>query len=293
MASVVVIDEIETTLCASLQDFLGARRGDLRTLLRQFHNVLAKRISPMPRTVHLSADIQRHPLFDGEKKAIISRIITDIECGSDLSKYLSEKSDQLDLHDKCLAHFGAHHFHLGEIVESRGARRGRVRGTKHLLFVRIIESDAYLLDILGHEIRSGFLNLHLFRVMQRNWPESVESYRLPNALGLTRSYTDEEGAYLLEHDINLAVEPAPGQVYFLPGMGTTTAGTSCLVEERTDRTLNEMLSISEQIKQNPDLHADKIAKTTGIRYNTIRLRGGIADNALEIYDATSGFGFRI
>lgn len=292
MARIIVIDDIRATLGASLQEHLGSSESDLHALLRQFHNFLAKHIRARPRRTHLSEEILRHALFLREKKQVIERIMADIDTGSDLSKYHSEKSTQLEHHDKSLAHFGVHHFHLGDAVEARGARKGRVKGTKSLLFLRVLDDDAYLLDILDHGMHTGFLNIRLFRLMHRNWPHSVESHRIKNAIGLARTYTDMEAAKLLENDVNTCIEPEPGQVFMLPGMGTTTAGTSMLVERDTDRVMDAILEIAASVKRNPTPIAMKITAITGIRHNTIRLRGRVKDGLLDIYDGSSGLSLR-
>lgn len=286
-----VIDEVEETLTASLQSFLDSKESDFCSLLRQFHNVFAKRIRPQPRSAHLSHEIQRHPLFLNEKREVIEQIVSDIEAGVDLTKYLSERTEQLAHYDKSLAHFGVHHFHLGEVLQTAGARIGRVKGTKCLLFARVLDEDVYLLDILGHGLRAGFLNVHLMRVMHRNWPESIENYRIEGAIGLARKYADHEAAELLEKDVNVILELGPSQVFMLPGMGTTTAGTPALVETRTNRTISTFREILSFVRHNSSAVAGGITRITAIGYNTIRLQGRVRVGLLEIYDARSGCAF--
>ncbi len=288
MAGIIVIDEIQETLCTSLQVHLRSKENDLHTLLRHFHNHLAKHISAKPRKTHLSEEILQHPLYLREKKQIIECIMMDIKSGSDLSKYLSERSGQLEHHDKSLAHFGVHHFHLGDAIETRGTRKGRVKGTKSLLFIRVLDDDAYLLDILNHDIHTGFLNIRLFRLMHRNWPESVEDHRIKNAIGMACAYTDLEAAELLKNDINTCIEPEAGHVFMLPGMGTTSAGTSILVERNADRDMDVILEIAKFVKRNSLPIAREIIAITGVHHNTIRLRGRIKGGLLDVYDGSSG-----
>jgi hypothetical protein len=57
--------------------------------------------------------------------------------------------------------------------------------------------------------------------------------------------------------------------------------------------LDDIQSISALIKRSPSLYAKEIAAISGIRYNTIRLQGRVADDGLDLYDATSGLGFRL
>lgn len=293
MKKVIVIPEIDNTLREVLKKHLGSRTEDVRSLVREFHNVLVKQVASRPRAVYLSEDLKKHPLYTAEKRKAIDAVISRIERGETIEPYLSDRSVQLGQYDLSLAHFGVHHLHLGDTRQERGSRAGRVKGTKSLLFARFTESEAYFLDILNHGMRSGFLNMHLFRVMCRNWPDSVESFRAKQAIGVSVKYTDDQAAELLENNVNLVVEIAPQQVFMLPGMGTTTAGTPLAVERRVDRNIDELRSIVRLVKENPSAVAALIMKLTRIGHNVIRLRVRARAGVLDIYDASSGCIFNL
>lgn len=293
MKSTVVILELDESLRDSLKNYLGSRSEDARVLLREFHNLFIKHVTPRPRAIHLSDEIKKHPLYNAEKKQVIEVIVSKVRKGHSVTPYLSEKSVQLEHYDSSLAHFGVHHFHLGVTKQKHGARAGRVKGTKSLLFVRFTELDAYFLDILSHGIRSGFLNMHLFRVMYRNWPASVDSFRLKHVLGLQVKHTDDEISALLESNVNTIVEMEPGRVFMLPGMGATTAGTSLEVERRASKAIDDLRIIANLVKNNANTFAALILKLTGCNHNVIRLRARIRTGLLDIYDASSGCVFNL
>jgi len=284
----VVTVEIDNSLVAALQHHLGSKTVDLKGLLKEFHNLFLKQVSQRRRQVHVSEELTRHNLFKNEKQQVVEQIVATLENGGPLTPYLSEKSEQLQHFDSSLAHFGVHHFHLGEKTQHSGVRAGQVKGTKSLLFVRITESDAYLLDILNHDMKRGFLNMHLLRVMYRNWPESIEPFRLKGAIGVAVKYSDEEAAELLENDVNVIVELGEEQVYMLPGMGTTTAGTPLLMERRVDHTVREFRRIACMVEHNPNAVSALIKQLTGVGHNIIRLKGRVRAGLLDIYDSTSG-----
>jgi hypothetical protein len=287
MKNVVVISEIEQTLRDALKGHLGSKSEDVDVLLKKFHNILVKNVTSTPRAVHLSEELKIHPLYRAEKKHIIDTIVGKVEMGEPIKPYLSERSIQSKQHDQALAHFGVHHLHLGEVLQNRGARAGRIKGTKSLLFVRFTEADAFFLDILDHGMRTGFLNMHLFRVMFAYWPESVESFRLRGAVGVSVKYTDDQAADLLENDVNLIVEMAPGKVFMLPGMGTTTAGTPLAVEQRVDGTIDQLGLLVQMIEENASAVSRCIKRLTRVGYNIIRLRARVRDGLLDVYDANS------
>jgi len=293
MKSVVVISEVDETLIQTLQTHLGSRKSQLRLLLKEFHNVFIKNVSPKPRNVHWSEEIKKHPLYKSEKHQVIEKIASTIKRGKSLRPYLSEKSDQLNHYDLSLSHYGVHHLHMGDSQQSKGARAGRVKGTKRLLFVRFTETDAYLLDILDHKMQTGFLNMHLFRIMHGNWPESIERFKLNGAVGVAVKYTDKEVAELLENDVNVIVEMGLEQVYMLPGMGTTTAGTPLLAERRVDKTIDELCSIVTIVKQHSCETATLMKRLTGVGHNVIRLKARIRLGLLDVYDASSGCVFNL
>jgi hypothetical protein len=283
-----VIVEIDSSLTAALREHLESKTSDLKSLLKEFHNLLLKRVSQQRRQVHVSGELAQHSLFKNEKRHVVKKIIATLESGGSLDPYLSEKSEQLQHFDLSLAHFGVHHLHLGEAIQDYGSRAGRIKGTKSLLFARIAESDAYLLDILNHDTKYGFLSMHLLRVMHRNWPKSVEPFRLKGAIGVAVKYSDEEVATLLQNEVNVIVELGREQVYMLPGMGTTTAGTPLLMEQRVDQTLRDFTRVVRMVEHNSACVSDLIKQLTGAGHNIIRLKGRVRAGLLDIYDSTSG-----
>lgn len=293
MENVAVISEVDETLTQALQSHLGSRESQLRLLLREFHNVFIKNVSPKPRDVHWSEELKKHPLYKADKNQVIEKIASAIKHGKSLRPYLSEKSDQLNHYDLSLSHYGVHHLHMGDSKQSKGARAGRVKGTKRLLFARFTETDAYLLDILDHGMQTGFLNMHIFRVMHGNWPESVERFKLNGVIGVAVKYTDNEVAELLENDVNVIVEMDLEQVYMLPGMGATTAGTPLLAERRVDKTIDELCAIVNIVKQHSCETATLMKGLTGVGHNVIRLKARIRLGLLDIYDASSGCVFNL
>lgn len=282
----IVIVEIDSSLVAALQHHLGSKTVHLKALLMEFHNLLLKQVPQRRRQVHVSGELTRHKLFKNQKQQVVKQIVASLESGGTLAPYLSEKSEQLQHFDLSLAHFGVHHFHLGDKTQHFGARVGRVKGTKSLLFVRITESDAYLLDILNHQ--DGFLNMHLLRVMHRNWPESIEPFRLKGAIRVAVKYSDEEAAELLQNEVNVIVELGKEQVYMLPGMGTTIAGTPLLMEQRVDHTVRDFRHIACMVEHNPNAVSALIKQLTGVGHNIIRLKGRVRAGLLDTYDSTSG-----
>ncbi len=293
MTTPIIISEINESLIDSLQSQLQSKESNLDVLLHQFFNVLVKSISQNPRKTHWSSELLTHPLFQNEKNTVIKRIATDIESGNSLHCYLSEKSNQLQQYDKSLSHYGVHHMHLGDKIQNKGSRKGRVKGTKSLLFVRFVESNAYLLGVFGHDIRTGFLNMQLFRIMYKNWPESIEQFHCKGVMQLAVKYSDEEAATLLENDVNVPVEMAKNKVYMLPGMGTTTAGTPVHVEMTTNNAIDKIKIISEEVHKNAKGIGRCIKQLTNISYNIIRLKGGVKNNLLYLYDSKSGCIFDI
>lgn len=288
MGEVSAISAVDETLIQALQQHLRSKRVSLHELLGQFCNRLAKNVPHRPRKVHLSRQLKLHSLYLNEKKRSIDGIIQDIEGGRNLSRYLSDTADQLDKIDYCLANFGVHHMHLGEIQQG-GKRKDRVKCTRSLLFVKVEDDDAYLLDILDHDLRASFLSIRLMRTMLENWPELLNSYRFP--VHSLEKLSDHEIAELLEGNVNCAIDLGtdvnPYQVFRLPGMGMTSAGTSLKIGTQVDNILRDLRATTSAIMQNPRAVMEIVHDIGGKSFKAIRLKARIRNGKIEIYDEIS------
>lgn len=269
---------------------LGSKSTECSDLLRQFFNVQKKRIIENSRRVHISKELEQHQLFKYEKKSVISRIINKIENGEDLNIYLSDKQNELDHSDLTLSIMGLHHFHLGEIIQKGGTRKGLVKGTKSLLFIKIEEQDAYLIDILSHDITSGFLNRQLLHIIYKNWPQLLEPFRINRGGIEYTEITEEDFTKLIQLQINIPYSPEYGIAYFFPG-GLSKKNTDSDIENDIFRLLDALEKTECFLKNKTRDIAEYIRQVTGIRYNVLRFSTELRDGGIVIINSNSGLLF--
>src|SRR5262249_47489321 len=93
---------------------VGSLREDTEQILLLYYNAMKRRVSPRPRRVHRSREIQRRVLSQVEMKAL-DRIAAAAEAGEDLSPRLSKGVRKLEGRDLLLYDWGIHHLHLGAV----------------------------------------------------------------------------------------------------------------------------------------------------------------------------------
>ena len=284
---ITVINKIEKSLVPSLQKHLNSKKNGIGDLLLELANISSKNIISKPRQVYFSKEIKKNYIYLNEKKTIIQKIIKDIRSGNDLSKYLSTKIKELNYTDKTLASFGISHFHLGEKIETKGSRQGKIKGTDCLLFIYFDFGNAYLLEILKH--KDGFLNIKLLEILQRNWPNLLESLKV-KGISSPKKPSDKEVAELLKKNINPPIL-INEDVYVLPTGGLTGAGISLKNVYEVMKARDHIQRMAILIDGNKTLVADAIRKITGTKFNTIKLRGRIIDNSIDIFDYQSMYSF--
>ncbi|MCB2263950.1 MAG: hypothetical protein LGR52_13610 [Candidatus Thiosymbion ectosymbiont of Robbea hypermnestra] len=283
----IIICNFEESLVSNLQALLNSKSSECRKLLYQFFNIQKKRIFARPRQVHISSELAQHQLYRFEKKSVISEIINKIKNGDDLNIYLSDKQNELDHIDLTLTVMGIHHFHLGDTIVQNGKRKGLVKGTKSLLFIKIEQQDAYFIDILSHDINTGFLNRRLLSIIYKNWPILLEDFRIDRENIKCREITDEEFSMVIQHRINTTYSPEEGVAYFLPGQ-LTSANTDSDNEDKISRFLTKLNDIEKSLKAKPDAIAKYIKNITGVKYNVLRFPIEIIDNCFVIKNVNSG-----
>ena len=151
---------------------------NIRYLYLVFWNWFNRFISLKPRKVHISKELQANPLYEQFHEGIAD-IIAKLEQGVSLSSRLSkgthfgyeaESSASTQDKDLLLSDWGFHHLHLGINIDSSGyyKRHGQI------LFLKITDTDAYLINIGPHQ----FADKELVRVFLANWPDTNLFYDL-------------------------------------------------------------------------------------------------------------------
>lgn len=225
---------------------------DPEDISMQYFNLLRRLIPPVPRKVLVAKEFTCPP----ELQSGLNLVREKIQQGIDLRPHLSKKIVDLDYDDDLLNDWGIHHLHLGTTLDADGF----VKRTGPLLFVRFDELNAFFINVMGH---GSWTNQDMIRIIHRNWPESIERFRIKGFAGLSKSITDKDIKEFRAGHVISFIEPEPGVIYAPPGMGITTAGTGVKVVLASDHYARIMRKYEDVIRDNIDELADKI-KAEGV-----------------------------
>lgn len=170
-----------------------------------------RRIPPIKsRAIHESKELCIPPDHIADY-SLLKKLIGD---GGDIKPYLSRdivSRKQANKNDKLLNTWGFHHLHF------------QPGGTKDVLFVRITDSDVYVIQATPHGRghSEAWINKSLLQIMHDNWPEMVGG----TIVGIQADpLTTPQMAALRKQSMNFAVAVSDGTVYVTPGGGTMASG---------------------------------------------------------------------
>ncbi|WP_411342562.1 hypothetical protein ACE3MZ_12840 [Paenibacillus sp. WLX1005] len=123
----------------------------------------------------------------------------------------------MEFKDRLLNHWGIHHLHIS-------SKPGNVEGynkQKHseLLYIRFVEDQAYLLQILDH---TAFTDYDLIKIIHNNWPQTIDNHRAHGISG--EKYSKDQLKEFRTSNINTLITIDEDNIYFSLGNGVTMSG---------------------------------------------------------------------
>lgn len=153
------------------------------TLIIEYINFLRKRDLGKKWSICKSKEFYCPPKY---MKAI-EDIEAILENGGDILPYLSTRIDNLSFQDGLFNDWGVLHLHLGDKPHPK--KQGFISRTGPLLFLYKDDGVAYFLDVFTH---NDWTNKKVLQIIQNNWPELLDKYRLSEATGVTSNYSENE-----------------------------------------------------------------------------------------------------
>ena len=217
---------------------VGVRYDDkmgVDDLVARYLEMLKRRISPKPRAVHFSEEIQdtlgslirKHAKRRSEDALEAWRTAFYIRhllwTGESVTGFLTKNVNRVRSRDGLLWDFGMHHFHLSRRVD----KDGFVERSSYLLFAIITGEGAYFVDIRPHP-EPGSLRWsgqELRDIVHRNWPELLERHAVRGVEG--DILTDREVGNLRAKNCNY-VARVGGKAVSTIGGGTMADGSSAV-----------------------------------------------------------------
>ena len=258
MSNIIIFDYEKDIREIILNEFSQYLRGNailqlkkglsLSSLMLNFSNWKNRFITPKPRKIYISKELKANPIARN-KQNILNEIIGELQTGKDINHRLSKKVYE---HSYCfnsksytpdkdllLNDWGIHHLHL-----NNRKKAGKNRGSGQLLFLKIYDSRAFLIDILDHK-SSNFANSNLLKIIKSNWAELLEPYKLNGVKGLSHNCTNEEHFQLRKAGVSVLRE-VDGEFYCMGGISASGHDVNQLT--KIDRFLLHLKNIKQSLE---------------------------------------------
>lgn len=185
------------------------------------------------RTIHESKELRIPPEYANDYSALM-KLIRE---GGDLKPYLSRdiRRKASDKHDPLLNRDGIQHLHF------------RRRGSDHVLFAKITDTDVFVIQALLHDDPEVWVNTSLLQILHDNWPDAAEG-RVAGMPGQARLAS--ERLALQYRNGNFATAMSDGTVYLSPGGGVMKSGQCFDDRVASDRILGHLAYWQKVVEDN-------------------------------------------
>lgn len=222
-----------------------------------YQRLMHRRLEATPRTVARSPELRkscRYPRFFDA----IEHIRAELEHGDDMTQRLTRYFFRSGFNDFLFNNFGIHHFHLGprNAALDKTGKHPMAAGAKDLLFAWVTPTEAYLLDVLDHDVFDDAEETKkLIQTALRGRPEFVRQHVAPNVVGADQSF---EEAFELARSGFVTCYEIDGYFFLTGGTvmdGTVRKGlrgpcTSAAVVDATNHVLNQIVRLVEYLRNN-------------------------------------------
>jgi hypothetical protein len=190
---------------------ISQSKVDVRKDTIRYLTARARTPDARPRMVHESRELSIPPKHASDYEALKKRFTT----GADLRPYLSRdivtKRKPYN-NDTLLGAWGIHHLHF------------KKKGTEHVLFCRITDTDAFVLQALSHKDENVWVNEEFIEIMHNNWAKEIVDEKV-NLL-VPEKLSRERRKSLRNENANFITTVKDGTIYLAPGGGIMTSGHS-------------------------------------------------------------------
>ncbi len=189
--------------------------SDLMDLAVSYYNAAFRRIPSVPRSI-LKSDVFSCP---SGHEAGLAELERKICIGEDITSHLSRGLKKLDGEDDLLSDWGVYHLHLGTAIESDGfmSRTGPV------LYAIPSESKMHFIQAYSH---GNWSNRDVIEIVHRNWPQILAPFSPKGVVDISMNPDSGHIAKFRKAHINTSLKMSDGTIYFSPGLGMMTDGTS-------------------------------------------------------------------
>lgn len=201
-----------------------------------------RRISQVPRIVHISSDLKASHLYS-KFQTQLSNLINLFSTGGDVLPFQTRRIGRFDEQDLLLNDWRIHHLHLGQIATGANFSQR----TSELLFLILDKDDCYLIDILDH---SSFTELGLLETIEKSWPHLLDQFTQWGIKDLSFTPTPVQLKELRAAGVLTMVKLQSGRILAPIGGGYSTIGTSVACMSSAQNTANILYRCEEFVLNN-------------------------------------------
>lgn len=173
---------------------MGINPSNTRNILYEYFNMLKRIISIRPRRVVYSKEFQ----CPEEYKPALLEFEDNARKGKNLNKYQSDKITRPEESDDLLNDWNIVHFHLSR----RFRDDGFVKRSNYQIFAWITDDCIYMIQVYPHKADFLYCKKELLNIVERNWPNLLEPYRLKDICSLNEQFDDEQYEQIREAHIS-------------------------------------------------------------------------------------------
>jgi hypothetical protein len=217
--------------------------ADVDKLLLKYSNWRNRLLLGRKRKVFFSKELYINPFYSSYRNKIY-KLKGIFENGSNIRPFLSTQVNNINSFDPLLNAWGMHHLHF---ISKYQANEKKKR-TNEILFIMEDYNNIYFINIFNHK---DWVNLNPLKIVKRNWPNSIERYKL-KGISATQSLTETEMWNLRKKHAN-AVLDLDGDFYIQPKGGIVSAGYTISDRVNLDRFFELMSNLLEHIRDNNEI----------------------------------------
>lgn len=212
------IDEILNEFYEEIGINYKIEKGQSINLTRYF-NFRLKLIESRPRNVYISKESVPN-IFLSKNKNNILKLLEKLKKGIDINPHQSRQFLNPDYHDMLFNDWAIHHLHLCHTKKKKNDYF--YERTGELLFLKIYENNAYVLDIKHHKDKNVWSNTDIIRLIRNNWDYLLQPFEVGSG-NWYPNLNDEEIGIMRSKGLTFSIN-VDDKTYLMLGHGYSVSG---------------------------------------------------------------------
>lgn len=220
----------------------GVTKIRKKNIIYEYFNFVKRMVAIKPREIAKSKEF----CVPTEYEQALQYFEQDARTGKNLNKYLSDSILKPAEPDDLLNDWNIVHFHLTK----RFRNDGFAKRSNYQIFAWITDECLYMIQIYPHKEPYLYSKQEILQIVEHNWPQLLEPYRVPGAIKLTEKLDDQAYADCHKAHISTMVQIGKNKVYYAMGGGYMSDGSSSEALRNADFWIERMRICENIIRKN-------------------------------------------